>query len=589
MIQVKAPNRLRAVEPPFPGTALPAPQEPERPDEPTPAEGAVPKRRAAVSRWFADLGLRGKFLLGFAAVDLLFVAFVAVFLAGQWQELRRAETRLGEQGARLAALIGSPVAPALEFGDTATVRQIVRENASLVPELVQIAVYQDGRALVREGSSTDAVPQAVLSGEAQVRRDGAVFVSRPLPLAVGEAAVVLELSTAALRARVRESVIFAGVLSLAFLLSGLVISLLLARGIVRSVQLVVATVSDVTADGRWDLTRRVPETGGDEPGRLAGWINGFLAETGTLVGSVKRAAGGVTAGGEEIAIALEQLSASAEALSESIEHVAENATRQVDRLRENAEQARQTAELAEQVRGRATGAGRSAAGVVESAREGHGVAERARGKMSRISERTAETRRAMDELHALSGRIDAVVGAIRGIAAQTNLLALNAAIEAARAGEYGRGFAVVADEVRKLAEAAARHTAEIGESVESIRDKVSGAVASVANVEAEVADGVAVIGSTAALLERVVLEVEVVAGEVREITVLAVEQGSSLEHVLAGAMELAELGELQAASATEMAATVEEQTASTAEVARSAEALNRIVRELQAETARIHV
>jgi len=84
--------------------------------------------------------------------------------------------------------------------------------------------------------------------------------------------------------------------------------------------------------------------------------------------------------------------------------------------------------------------------------------------------------------------IDHVLNVILEITEQTNLLALNAAIEAARAGEVGRGFAVVADEVRKLAEKTSKSAGEIRDVTVLVMDEMDNTSKVVSNAKSIVED-----------------------------------------------------------------------------------------------------
>ena len=88
----------------------------------------------------------------------------------------------------------------------------------------------------------------------------------------------------------------------------------------------------------------------------------------------------------------------------------------------------------------------------------------------------------MQELAENSQRIGEVINLINDIAEQTNLLALNATIEAARAGDAGKGFAVVASEVKNLASQTSNATGEIAEQIGSIQSATGSAVSAIEGI-----------------------------------------------------------------------------------------------------------
>jgi methyl-accepting chemotaxis protein len=99
-------------------------------------------------------------------------------------------------------------------------------------------------------------------------------------------------------------------------------------------------------------------------------------------------------------------------------------------------------------------------------------------------------------------KIGEVVGLISSIAGQTNLLALNATIEAARAGDAGKGFAVVASEVKNLANQTAKATDDIGRQIAQIQTVTQEAVESIQAIGLTIGEISTIAAAIAAAVEE---------------------------------------------------------------------------------------
>jgi methyl-accepting chemotaxis protein len=169
----------------------------------------------------------------------------------------------------------------------------------------------------------------------------------------------------------------------------------------------------------------------------------------------------------------------------------------------------------------------------------------------------AESNTKFEHLSEMAKRIGAISGVISAIAEQTNLLGLNATIEAARAGETGKGFAVVAGEVKALATQTARATAEIIESVSSIRIATQQTVGTMADVCTAIGKMETISNAIAAAMEQqnaatgeisssvqtVAVASDRTATEMAELATVADATGAMSRDVLVSSNELGEVAE----------------------------------------------
>jgi len=369
-------------------------------------------------------------------------------------------------------------------------------------------------------------------------------------------------------------------LMLICLVLGIAVAIFQARGLVKPILALEATMEKVK-DG--DLTVRSEVETKDEIGQMANNFNIMIDHFAEMLSKSKDVAHQVSISAEDLASSSEEVSASSDEVSRTIDEIAQGASEQASETEQGATLMNGLSEKIQVLTKDSDIMSEAAKSVVEANGRGTEAMNELKVKTNENSEATVRISTAVKELEKKSAEIGGILETITTIADQTNLLALNASIEAARAGEHGRGFAVVAEEIRKLAEGSGNAAENIGSIVAQIQDESKNTV----NIMSEVLERSelqeSAVESVDAVFEDIHSSTEKITDIIDEVAKFIDGVNTDKEKIVTSIGTISAVSEESAAASEEVTASVQQQTAAIEEVAKAAELLNSMADELQKE------
>ena len=277
------------------------------------------------------------------------------------------------------------------------------------------------------------------------------------------------------------------------LLVGLLLSQLITKGIVRSLQELNLATRQV-AEG--DLTRQVAVKTGDEVGELATTFDQMARQLRHIIRDIINKANGLADRSHELSIAGNQAAF-------SVQNITKTTVRVADTAQEEAVQAQRMVT--------------AISNVERYLADAHAAVERNTNAMRSIHRAVENSSSIIKELSKQSRQISQINYTIENIAEKTSMLAISASIEATRAGEHSLGFGAVVEEIRKLSEQSADAIRQFNDIIEDIQSGAARAVRAMEEGTGQAVLGVETAVQVKQVLDNNVTELETAAGLIREI------------------------------------------------------------------------
>ncbi|MGM8365437.1 methyl-accepting chemotaxis protein [Virgibacillus sp. W0181] len=380
-----------------------------------------------------------------------------------------------------------------------------------------------------------------------------------------------------------NSVIVLVIANASAIILGIIVMLLISRGVSSNLKKVVHVTTEV-ADGNLSVPSMNYE-GKDEIGQLAQAVNHMknnirnillkVTDASESVSSrsegLNQSANEVKEGSEQIATTMEELSSGSETQANSASELSEKMSDFVQSVIASEKNGQEVAMTSDN--------------VLQLTTEGTDLMKESVNQMNRIDSIVSDAVNKVQGLDKQSAEISNLVSVIKDIADQTNLLSLNAAIEAARAGEHGQGFAVVAHEVKKLAEQVASSVSEITGIVTNIQTETNHVVDSLSKGYKEVKEGTNQIEKTGHSFETInnsisemATKIGIISTNLKDISENSNEMNGLIEEIASVSEEAAAGVEQSAASSQQTSSSMDEVSNSANELAKLAEQLNQEIR-----------